>query len=77
MTNSKGQQFSAKLTTCEAYTLTTYTALQAAEALQHKKTLKRAVGVHTPSTLLGADFILQFEGVSRTANPEIELASLN
>ena len=71
VTNPKGQQLAVELTTCEAYTLTAFTALKAAEVLQDQNTLNNPVGVHTPSTLLGADFILQFDRVCRKEIPDL------
>ncbi|WP_299596640.1 trans-acting enoyl reductase family protein [uncultured Microbulbifer sp.] len=62
VTNARGETYSARLETPEAYTLTAYTALAVAEAVVDPSVPR---GYQTPATALGANFILQFPGVSR------------
>ncbi len=62
VTNSAGQRLISRLVTPEGYKLTAQTALAAAEkalAGQAKP------GYQTPSLAYGADFIMEFEGVTR------------
>jgi len=61
--DAAGTRVASRLQTPEAYTLTALTAVEVA---------RRAVGggavrgFQTPSTAFGADFVLQFEGVTRS-----------
>ncbi|MFN8445333.1 MAG: saccharopine dehydrogenase NADP-binding domain-containing protein [Caldilineaceae bacterium] len=60
--DSAGAAAECRLHTPEAYTLTVLTALAIVE---HALDGKVRSGFQTPATLLGADFILDIEGVSR------------
>lgn len=63
VTNALGQQATARLSTPEAYRLTSLTALEATIQLLEKPL---AAGFYTPSLAFGADFILSIEGTERT-----------
>ena len=60
--NGKGETVRTRLTTPEAYTLTAATAFDAARRVAEGET---EPGFQTPSLAFGADYILDFDGVTR------------
>ena len=60
--NDRGQSVRSRLRTPEGYSLTVVTALDAARRVAAGEVKP---GFHTPSLAFGADYILQFEGVTR------------
>ncbi len=66
--DAEGNKASAVMTTPDGYALTIETALAAVERVTPSSGPRAAAqvapGFHTPSTAFGADFILQFDGVS-------------
>ncbi len=62
-TDDAGRTAVSRLTTPEAYALTTCTALAALERILDGKT---TAGYHTPATAFGPDFILTIERCTRT-----------
>lgn len=61
-TDAAGETVRSRLTTPDGYTLTAFTAVAAAEKCMAGLAKP---GFQTPSRVFGADFILDFEGVSR------------
>ena len=61
--NEKGEKVQAKLKTPDGYSLTSATAVRCMEKVL-ENTLEP--GFYTPSKAFGADFILEFEGASRS-----------
>lgn len=59
VSNDKGERYSARLVTPEAYKLTSHTALLAAGKVLAGKVTS---GFHTPSSAFGSSFILEIEG---------------
>lgn len=57
-----GSTASARLEAPNAYTLTAYTALEAARRASDGKALP---GFHTPAQVFGPDYVLEFPGVTR------------
>lgn len=64
--NTSGRRAAARLHTPNGYTLTAMTALRAAQEVVAGKAKP---GFQTPSRAFGADFVLQFPGVSREDAP--------
>jgi short subunit dehydrogenase-like uncharacterized protein len=60
--NAAGERAVARLRGPETYDFTVKTALSIVQRVLDGKT---ALGFQTPSTLLGADFVLSIEGVVR------------
>ncbi len=60
--NAKGEVLESHLQTRDGYTLTAFTALEAAKRVQEGN-LK--IGFQTPSLAFGKDYVLEFEGSSR------------
>lgn len=62
-TNARGDVVTSRLRTPEGYTLTARAGVEIARRVASGAA---APGFHTPGTLLGADFVLELEGVRRT-----------
>ena len=62
VTNARGEQARARLTTSQGYVLTAQTG---AEIARRVASGEAKPGFQTPSLVFGADFILQFEGTRR------------
>ena len=58
-----GQRVATRMEAPEGYTLTAWTAVEIAKRAAHNEAV---AGFQTPATAFGADFVLRFEGVSRT-----------
>jgi short subunit dehydrogenase-like uncharacterized protein len=61
--DAQGNHVASRLLTPEAYKLTAITAVEAARRAADRRAVP---GYQTPSTAYGADFVTEFEGVTRT-----------
>ncbi len=62
-TNAAGKKVSATLQTPEGYS---FTAVMALEIARRSSSGEAKPGYQTPSLVFGADFVMEFDGVSRS-----------